>query len=186
MFNALVFSKLFSPHLQTKFFKIFFFPITPSLISLGVSNFSPLMQQALPSTSTPGSCCSRIRKESFVVLCKAARYSYMTKSPSCALGRAATPLLLSSSWLMNRMIPGYPNIWKRHFQKQQTSAVKCSCKSGRWSRFLCKSVFSPSWQRTSLQPTKHRLLTASHNQNSGLFFCKRWHLHRTTQNHRII
>lgn len=180
------FLRAIQPPLANKIFQNIFLSYHTLSHFFGCQQLLPSDAVALPSTSTPGSCCSHIRKESFVVLCKAARYSYMTKSPNCALGRAATPLLLSSSWLMNRMIPGYPNIWKRHFQKQQTSAVKCSCRSGRWSRFLCKSVFSPSWQRISLQPKKHRLLTTSHKQNLGLYFCKHWHFHRTTKNHRII
>lgn len=146
MFNAPVFLRAIQPPLANKIFQNIFLSYHTLSHFFGCQQLLPSDAAALPSTSTPGSCCSHIRKESFIVLCKAARYSYMTKSPNCALGRAATPLVLSSSWLMNRVIPGYPNIWKRHFQKQQTSAVKCSCKSGRWSRFLCTSVFSPSWQ----------------------------------------
>lgn len=86
------------PTCKQGFFKIFFFPITPYLVSLGVSNFFALLQRHCyrPACLAP---IPLTLGRSLVLLSSAkvpARYSLVTKIPNISLGKpVSSPVFLA-------------------------------------------------------------------------------------------
>lgn len=85
------FSNSHSPPLANKIFQNIFLSYHTLFHFFGCQQLLPSVAAVLPFTSTPGSCCSHIRKESFTVLCKACQVLPHGKKPQLHFRQSSYP-----------------------------------------------------------------------------------------------
>lgn len=145
MLNAPVSQQPPTPYLQTRIFQNIFLSYHTLSSFFGCQQLLCSVAAALLQTSMLGSYSSNIRKEPCVVIfCKSTCQVLTCDKNPQHFFRQTCLISCVSSWLMNReQHPDLP-VFERHFQRKQTSERKHTCTSGRWRRFLSKTMFNPS------------------------------------------